>query len=354
MVVRRRSTNTYSLAFLDIMSCGLGATVLLFLIIRHNIDPINQVPTDLSAETNLLQEEILVGQENLVRIRNTLSLVDDELATAMGLAAIIQDEIEDLNRQIEQLDPNNLESLDQLRQRISEMETQRDLLRQVGGEQVRQFVGEGQRQYLTGINMGGRRNLILLDSSASMLDTTIVNILRRRNMDEASQLQSAKWQQGVKIAEWLLANLPVDSQFQIYAFGESVSAVVPQTQGNWLLSSAADSGRAVENLHQLVPQGASNLFAALGTVSQLNPRPDNIFLITDGLPTLGEKASSSATVSANERLQLFNQAVDLLPLGIPVNTMLLPLEGDYYAAMAYWSLAIDSKGSFLTPTKDWP
>jgi hypothetical protein len=39
---------------------------------------------------------------------------------------------------------------------------------------------------------------------------------------------------------------------------------------------------------------------------------------------------------------------------IPVNTILLPMEGDAYAAAAYWKLAIDTRGSFLTPARDWP
>jgi len=43
-----------------------------------------------------------------------------------------------------------------------------------------------------------------------------------------------------------------------------------------------------------------------------------------------------------------------LPSGIPVNTILLPMEGDAYAAAAYWKLGVDTGGSFLTPARDWP
>jgi len=34
----RRKITAFSLSFLDIMSCGFGAVVLLFLIIKHNVD----------------------------------------------------------------------------------------------------------------------------------------------------------------------------------------------------------------------------------------------------------------------------------------------------------------------------
>jgi hypothetical protein len=34
--------------------------------------------------------------------------------------------------------------------------------------------------------------------------------------------------------------------------------------------------------------------------------------------------------------------------------MLFPIEGDPAAAAAFWSLAINTKGSFITPSRDWP
>jgi hypothetical protein len=59
-------------------------------------------------------------------------------------------------------------------------------------------------------------------------------------------------------------------------------------------------------------------------------------------------------VTAEQRLAHFEKAVAELPSGIPVNIILLPMEGDAYAASAYWKLAIDTGGSFLTPARDWP
>ena len=42
------------------------------------------------------------------------------------------------------------------------------------------------------------------------------------------------------------------------------------------------------------------------------------------------------------------------PEHVPVNILLYPMEGDPMAAPAYWKLAIATRGSFLTPSKDWP
>ena len=49
------------------------------------------------------------------------------------------------------------------------------------GDNVRSFVGDGDRQYLTGLKVGGKRILLLVDASASMLADDIVNAVRRRH-----------------------------------------------------------------------------------------------------------------------------------------------------------------------------
>lgn len=358
MSIKRRSATTFSLSFLDIMSCGLGATVLLFLILKHNVDTVPVSDENLRSEVNLLQEEILSGEENLARIRNTISELDDELAVAQGLSRQIEDEIEELSRQIAELDPNSEETIQDLRDRLSLLEEQKRLLEaQVsGGNRVRQFIGEGQRQYLTGIRLGGEFVLILLDTSDSMLDETIVNVIRRRVRGDDVKRESPKWQQAVRIVEWIVSNIPYGSRFQIVPFNTEAAPLVPTSRGNWLASDIeAELDSGIEALQQLVPDGGTNLLNAFTTIDAMSPRPDNIFLITDGLPTQGSDPIEGTTVSGDQRLQLFNEAARLVNnRSIPINIMLLPMEGDPFAASSYWRLSVDTKGSFLTPSSDWP
>jgi hypothetical protein len=103
-----------------------------------------------------------------------------------------------------------------------------------------------------------------------------------------------------------------------------------------------------------VPADGTSLYNAFAVAGKLSPRPDNILLITDGLPTQGRDRPGGTTVSAAERLVLFGKAAGVLPAGIPVNTLLLPMEGDAYAAAAFWRLAVDTGGAFITPARDWP
>ena len=220
---------------------------------------------------------------------------------------------------------------------------------------MRQFLGEGDRQYLTGLKLGGRRLLILLDASASMLDESIVNIVRMRNMPEDTRKSSAKWQRAVATVDWLVAQLPRNSDYQIYTFNTEVTPSIEGTLGQWLpVSDSEQLNEAVENLSDIGPVGGTSLEDVFMEAASLAPRPDNIYLITDGLPTQGRQAPKGNTVSGKQRLKLYNRALEELPNGIPVNIILAPLEGDYMAASAFWRLAQATGGSFLSPSRDWP
>jgi hypothetical protein len=223
------------------------------------------------------------------------------------------------------------------------------------GNKVHRFAGDGNRQYLTGLKLSGKRILILLDVSASMLDETIVNIIRLRNMGDEQKRATEKWRRAQGTAEWLISNIPESSKFQLYLFNTQSRAALASSQGRWLSASRPDDvAGAVKGLRQAVPKSGTSLYHALKTARLLKPKPDNILLITDSLPTQGKNKPARATVTSERRLVHFDHAVKNLPAGIPVNTILLPMEGDAFAAAAYWKLAVDTNGSFLTPARDWP
>ncbi|MDA1369178.1 MAG: VWA domain-containing protein [Proteobacteria bacterium] len=359
----RRKINPLSLSFLDVMFCGFGAVILIFLILDHasTISP-NSVNPDLTAEINLLEEEVKEGELGLVRIRNTLSDVDFEVVTAQGMARQIQVQLDTFLQELASLENSSVatvEDIEKLRSDIQSLEE--ELLRlqasafEQDGNSARQFLGDGNRQYLSGLFLGGQRILILLDSSASMLDSTIVNIIRTRNMSDERKKNAPKWQRVVKTVDWISTQLPITSRYQIWNFNTGYSSVIPGTEELWLEVADRDQlNQAIINLQDVVPENGTNMEQVFRAVANMNPRPDNIFLITDGLPTLNDRGSSSALVTPSERMDLFEEAVEELPERVPVNIVLMPLEGDPSAAAVYWQLAQYSKGSFISPSKDWP
>jgi len=358
MARKNRTTSSFSLSFLDIMSCGLGAAVLIFLLLRHTIDgPSPTIDKQILSEVSLLEEEIKEGELKLIRIRNTISDVSDESVTAQGLARKIEEDIEKLKSVLEEIAPDATKDIEGLKERLAKLEAQKEALEQtdVGGKKAFEFTGDGERQYLTGLRLGGENVLILIDSSASMLDETIINIIRRRNMSDELKRTSPKWQRAVAISQWVIANLPLNSDFQILSFNTEIDTVLGEEVNEWHEVSDREAlQEAVAGIEEIIPGNGTNMADVFRAAMDMQPRPDNIFLITDGLPTQGDKSATRGTVSGIERLRIFNKSMDLILPGIPVNTLLLPLEGDTFAAAAFWRMAIATRGAFVTPARDWP
>lgn len=359
----RRKSNPLSLAFLDVMFCGFGAVILIFLILDHASTVAIENTPNITSEINLLNEEVREGQLGLVRLRNTLSDVSFEVVTAEGLARQIQEQIDTILQELAALENSSVatvEDIAQLRADVRALEE--DLLRlqasalEEDGNSVRQFLGDGNRQYLSGLFLGGQRILILVDSSSSMLDSTLVNIIRTRNMSDQNKLRAPKWQRVVNSVDWITTQLPITSRYQMWNFNTGHTTLVPgSSTTTWEEVADRDLlNQAVVNLKALVPDNGTNLEQVFRAVANMSLLPDNIFLITDGLPTISDRGSSRALVTPQERLELFEDAVEELPEGIPVNIVLMPLEGDPSAAAAYWQLAQYSQGSFISPSKDWP
>ena len=362
---RRKSLSPFNLSFLDIMFCGFGAVVLLVLVI--NADTIRsrkEQHEDLRGEVKRQELEVDAGRKHLVELKNSARTVDEEFIKAQGRSAEMLTQIKEIELELANLQnqtlarkkhindlQSDLKSMDKEHRRLgAELEAD-----QADGRKIRRFEGEGNRQYLTGLKLGGKRVLLLLDVSASMLDKTIVNIIRRRNMDDKTKQASPKWQQTLKTAEWLVANLPPDSSLQVYGFNTAASPVLPETAGQWI--PATDNkmvGKMMRAMHKQVPGAGTSLANGFKVAASIRPRPDNILLLTDGLPTLGTEKISKKAVSGSQRLKYFDRAVKALPEDIPVNTILFPMEGDPMAAAMFWRLAVDTNGSFLTPTSDWP
>ena len=226
---------------------------------------------------------------------------------------------------------------------------------EVGGDKIRSFVGDGDRQYLTGLKVGGQRILILVDASASMLGKNLVNIIRRRNLPPERRVLSDKWQHALASVDWLTTQIPGSSQFQIYVFNEQVRAVVSDTKGQWLDGGDAEVlDDAVEKLREVVPEKGTNLHTAFDSIDTLVPPPDNVILLTDGLPTQGKSPTRGSTVSARQRLKFFDQSLRERAKGIPINILLFPIEGDPRAASSFWQLAMATRGSFMSLSEDWP
>ena len=359
---RKRQTNVFSLAFLDVMSCGFGAVVLIFLIINHDMREQQEQDDDLLAQIRLLDFEVQQGRENLFALIENFDDTQARLDQATSERAAKEAELARLIQELEEIEGASLAEIEAAAKLRSDIDTREAEVRRLqalerdnAGTNLRVIEGQGDRQYLTGMKIGGRNIVIAIDISASMLDETIVNILRRRNMSEAQKKNAPKWQRAIRTVEWLAAQLPLDAEFQVLSFAESVSTLTAGASMEWqVMGDGSELNAAVTSLRNVVPGGGTNLESLVLAMRDLRPIPDSVYIITDGLPTRDQSAPRGPTVDGSQRLTLFRDAVNRLPRQIPINVILFPMEGDPMAGAAWWQLARATGGAFVSPSWDWP
>ncbi|MFV2090002.1 MAG: hypothetical protein ACC642_05055, partial [Pseudomonadales bacterium] len=164
----RRETIIFSMSFLDVMSCGFGAVILIFLIINHasqkNAEVVNQ---DLLAEIRMLDYQVQNGERDLVELKeelesllNRVSDSDQKLNSTKRLLAESTEELADAS----EISLARIESLKKLKSDVESREEELKRLKALedaaDGNRIRTFSGEGDRQYLTGLKVGGKNILI--------------------------------------------------------------------------------------------------------------------------------------------------------------------------------------------------
>jgi hypothetical protein len=353
------------MSFLDCMSCGFGAVILFFMIINSHVNATTENDnSELMAETNRLEIEVLEGRKNLALARNTKQKLEVEKEDADSKIAQIIALIQELQAELDKYDQDTLAKIERVEKLQSDIKSLEEEVKRLlaikaeqdeAGEQIREFKGEGDRQYLTGLRLGGERTLILVDRSASMLADKVANVIIRRNKSESEQLRARKWRQVVATVNWLTTQFQEDDQYQIYMFNNQAEPVIRGTEGVWLTAGDGQQlSEAIRVLRRTVPKNGTNMHSAFAVAKSLSPRPDNIILLVDGMPTMEAATTDKTRVGANERLNIFARATRELPSGIPVNIMLFPMQGDFAAPISFWSLALTTNGSFMTVSRDWP
>ena len=361
--MRQRAVNVFSLSFLDVMSCGFGAIILFFMII--NADTVKrkeQLNQNLQGDVERLEVEVTNGQEYLVELKNSIAETDQLVEETEGLSKRIIEQIQNQSEELAEFQNINLAQTDHINQLKSELKSleQANKRLEAGaneiesqGDSLLYFAGEGQRQYITGLSISGKHLVILVDTSSSMLADRIVNVIRNRLLPDKDKIRAEKWQQAVKTVEWISTRIPRDSKFQIITFNVKLQKLAEEQE--WLDGGNPKHLRAaISEMRDIIPDKGTSLFRAFEYIHKLDPKPDNVYLLTDGLPTQGKSKPFRNKVSSRQRVKLFNEAVAQLSGDVPINVILFPMEGDPQAASAYWLLATQTNGVFFSPANDWP
>ncbi len=351
---RHRKLEGFNLAFLDIMSCGLGAIVLVFMLIKHNVSRA-PVETDLLTKDvqrlELRQSEL---QQSLQRLRNVSQAETEKTAQLR----------EKLARLEESLSQKQL-SLAQKKEQLAALKKDISTRPPAHREDLVQDDRGGEENYLIGLKVEGARIALLIDSSASMTDEKLLDIIKRKNSSADNKQHGPKWLRTKKVVRWLLARVPRTSQVVVISYNASVRSL---GNPNWQKADNSATLRSFYNdLETIIPEGATNLQKGLQAAAKLGAT--DLYLITDGLPTVGESRyaslnpfadcssllGKSTTISGECRVKLFRQSVKDSNLGgVKINVILLPIEGDPDAVNEYWGWAAVSGGLLISPASNWP
>jgi hypothetical protein len=353
-VKRRRRSEGFNLAFLDIMSCGLGAMVLVFILVKYDVSDSNAEANNLVAEVRLLESQQVRLQQTLDQLRNTSQTETEKIKK-------LKEKIVQIKQGLSKKESNLKNKKGELTALKNSIATRPiahkdDLIEDDRG---------GEENYLIGLKVEGRRIVVLIDSSASMTDEKLLNIIRRKNSSTQNKKQGPKWLRTKKIVRWLLARTPKVSQLSVLAFNDSIHSL---GKSKWVtVNTDGILKDFYEKLDSIVPTGATNLHKGLQAVSRLNAT--DLYIITDGLPTTGESnyahlnpfsgcsslLGNSKSISGECRVKLFRQTVkDASLADVKVNIILLPIEGDPSAVNEYWSWAASTGGLVISPAVTWP
>ena len=349
------------MAFLDVMACGLGAAILLFLIVKHHTEAAVEAgaaePAASETETlAALREEAQALTERIELARRMREARRAREARAAASAESAADaaraRLAEIEREIELARARNAA----LRERVESIEPHEaaDVIEDVRGSE---------ENYLLGLKVEGRRIAILLDRSASMTDERLVDIIARKVRADAEKRRGPKWRRTLRTARWLLHRLPVGSEVAVVAFNDEAELLHRE---GWVDGRDRATLQALfDKLDRLVPTGATNLEAGLSALGRLSPEATDIYVVTDGLPTRslsspglvsGCSKNPTGKVSGECRKLLFAASLRNAapPAGRKVHVILLPLEGDPDAAPAFWNWTARAGGVLLTPARGWP
>lgn len=353
-----RRPEGFNLAFLDILACGLGAVVLILVLLKNQERLAGGELEQVSGQVSSIEQEITTLSSEIERLKKAISESSIDRYRDSSNTALLISQLENAKAAV-QRKAEELSKLQVAFDAVDKDLAQKEVAIQKANSEFNQ---ERSQEFLIGLEVSGERIVIMIDSSASMLAETLLDITLLKAKGPVARQAAPKWNRAQNASAWLLDNLPKSSEFRFFHFAEEVKEVTK----SWTKSSASSAVvEAKSALQKIDPMGGTNIENAITRVLEL--RPSSIYLITDGLPTIGKRSQQIVPsggcggingryrVSGECRSSLFSDLERLTgSFGGTLSVILLPLEGDPAAAPLYTRWALAHKGTLLSPSRGWP
>lgn len=217
----KKTTEVFSMSFLDIMACGFGALVLILLISEFNEIEI--------IENKYTADLFLTKQDEVVTKTNQLNDVDIELTSKIKNLISIQDELDKVKSNL-----NNRANVVQSLTELSQLKQSQIIVKNEDQkEPIEQVVASG-------IRIDSRYLIFIIDNSGSMVE-------------------GAPWSRVVKEIETIIMTFPSLEGFMI--MNDTGKTIVGG--GNWVKPTKANRIDAVNKLKRVNAMTNSNPIPAI-------------------------------------------------------------------------------------------
>jgi len=263
------------------------------------LEPLADSVPDLTAEIKIFKQKLAseealtkVLQADLERGKQTLITVGKDMKGLQATRRKLEEDLADRDKALaeaksyrEQLTraEEKLRTLDQeMSARVKELSTAERIIDKLQGEK-KSIAAEADRVRVAaenrfeGIALTGKRVIFLVDMSGSM------------ELVDEKTLAPGKWAGVRDTVLRIMKSLPDLEKFQVIVFSEK-SAPLFGRDGVWLdYDPKTSQGRVAKALSDIKPSGGTNMYAALDAAFRYRAVGlDTIYLLSDGLPNMGE------------------------------------------------------------------
>lgn len=352
MARKRRTQQIFSISFLDCICCGFGGVLLLFVLVAGKTsDEEERQLAEIREVLGQFEFDVKSREERIEALSQQARHDEGESEETELRNTVTEKEVTELEQTLAKL----LQSESKMRKDLEELLAEKEELAKTEVPDPVPIPNVERRQYLTGFELEGEHILFLVRASGSMVGNTIEEAIELQSKSDDEKRESAKWTRVVDSVRWMISALPAESSFQVLLFNEETKPLIETHAIDWIYRDDQEMIQEVlDALAEFVPEGGANMERAFSVARSMTTVPDSVVLLTDGLPTQSDSYASGEFVTETDRVRFFNAAARIAAPGIPVNTILYPLEGDPASPFLFWQLADRTKGALVSPAPSWP
>ena len=219
---KKKRNNDFSLSFLDIMACGLGGVIIIFLLLDNR--PNSEI-TETDTNNEILIEEIERLSNSNLELSTANQQLELNIANEKNKLSIIDKQNETLEKKIKDIGKTSKEiniEVSQLREKISKM-PQEIIEDPISNDEL------FEENYIEGLTIVGKKICILLDSSSSMTDEKLLEIIKRKNLSDEEKKKGPKWKRSLDIVKWILVRAPEESNIAVIRFSETAKYIAKES-----------------------------------------------------------------------------------------------------------------------------